>query len=126
MLQMKTKTEIPLTIYGLLARKHDVKDVNYVGEIVRGERKAIRGKAKAILEDWKKLENNIDNWFADFKLDGAIVVGMEDININVFVQRGVASIYKNNELLDEVDLDPESVSLNRFKQFLNGVRLNYN
>ncbi len=35
MLVMDKKTEMPLTVYGLLAMKHNVKNVNYVGEIVR-------------------------------------------------------------------------------------------
>lgn len=123
---MDKKTEMPLTVYGLLAMKHNVKNVNYVGEIVRGDRRAIRGKAKAILDDWKKLETDPENWFASYKSDGAIVVEMEDINVNVFVQKGVASIYKENELQQEIDLDLDNVSLNGFKQFLNGIRLNFN
>ena len=71
--------EMPLTIYGLLARRHAVKDANYVEKIVNGRRKAIRGKAAAILEDWQKLKDNFDDWITEFKSDGSMIVNMEDI-----------------------------------------------
>ena len=50
--------QVPLTTYGLLARKHGVKNPDYVSRIVNGKRRAIRGKAAAILEDWNKLKDN--------------------------------------------------------------------
>lgn len=40
--------EMPLTIYGLLARRHNVKDANYVCRIVNGGRKAVRGKNRLL------------------------------------------------------------------------------
>lgn len=118
------KTDFPLTIYGLLARRHDVKDANYVEKIVNGRRKAIRGKAAAILEDWNKLKDSFDDWITEFKADGAMIVNMDDIHVSVYVHRGIASIYKCDELKNEADVN--TMNMREFKDFLNGIRINYN
>lgn len=121
----KTKKRVPLTVYGLLALKHNVKGEVYVGKIVRGERRAIRGKAKAILDDWKLLERNLNQWFASYKCPGSLVVEMEDIRVNVFIQHGIASIYKDNELMEEIDADLNSLTVHEMGDFLNEVRIRY-
>lgn len=116
--------EMPLTIYGLLARRHGVKDADYVGRIVNGGRKAVRGKAAAILEDWNKLKDSFDDWMTDYKADGSMIVNMEDIQVSVYIQNGIARIYKRNELKNEADV--KDMHLNDFKDFLNGVRIEFN
>lgn len=116
--------EMPLTIYGLLARRHAVKDANYVEKIVNGRRKAIRGKAAAILEDWQKLKDNFDDWITEFKSDGSMIVNMEDIHVSVYVQSGIARIYKKADLKNEVEV--KNMNLDEFKDFLNGVRIEFN
>lgn len=116
--------EIPLTVYGLLARRHNVTDPNYVQKIVTGKRKAIRGKAAAILQDWNKLKDSFDDWITEHKADGTIIVKMDDIQVSIYVQNAIARIYKGVDLVDEVDV--ETMTLNDFKYFLNGIRIEFN
>lgn len=116
--------EMPLTIYGLLARRHNVKDANYVCRIVNGGRKAVRGKAAAILEDWNKLKDSFDDWITEYKADGTMIIKMDDIRVSVYVQNGIARIYKWAHLKDEVDV--KNMTLLDFQDFLNGVRIEFN
>lgn len=114
--------EMPLTVYGLLARRHNT-NTHYVGQVVNGVRQGLRGKGAAILADWQKLKDNFDGWITEHKADGAMIVRMDDIRVNVYVQNGIASIYKCGELMNEVDV--RSMSLDAFKDFLNGVRIEF-
>ncbi|SBW08761.1 hypothetical protein KL86DYS2_13454 [uncultured Dysgonomonas sp.] len=93
---MEVMTEMPLTIYGLLARRHGT-DANYVCKVVNGTRKALRGKALAILEDWQKLKGSFDDWMTEYKADGSMIVTMEDIHVEVYVQNGIEHTEHNAE-----------------------------
>lgn len=115
--------EMPLTVYGLLARRHGT-DANYVCKVVTGARKAVRGKAAAILEDWLKLKDNFDNWMSEFKADGTMIINMDDIRVSVYVQDGIARIYQRAEFMTETDVS--TLNLDEFKDFLNGVRIEFN
>lgn len=116
------KKESPLTIYGILAEKHKTHK-DYVWQIVSGMRKPTRGKGAAILEDWRQIEENRYDWVLDYKADKSVVVQMEDIKVCVFVQRGVASVYKRNECVREDSLDVETTSVDDFTKYLQNVRM---
>jgi hypothetical protein len=120
---MTETKEIPLTIYGLLARKHNT-DKEYVFQLVNGIRQGLRGKGAAILADWNKLKDSFDDWITEYKADGSIIVTMEDIHISVYIQRGIARIYKRAHLKQELDI--KSMNLLEFHDFLNGIRIEYN
>lgn len=115
---------VPLTVYGLLARKHGVKSANYVEKIVNGRRKAVRGKAAAVKADWEKIQESFEDWMTEYKADGAMIVEMEDIRVSVYVQQGIARVYKCAQLKQETEVG--YMTLNEFKGFLNGVRLEFN
>ncbi|MFV0419294.1 MAG: hypothetical protein ACK5KT_11260 [Dysgonomonas sp.] len=115
---------VPLTVYGLLARKHGVKSANYVEKIVNGRCKAVRGKAAAVKADWEKIQESFEDWMTEYKADGTMIVRMDDIRVSVYVQQGVARVYKCAQLIQETEVG--YMTLNEFKGFLNGVRLEYN
>lgn len=121
---MTESKEMPLTVYGLLARRHGVKDADYVGRIVNGKRRAIRGKAAAILADWQKMQESFEDWMTDYKPDGTMIVRMDDIKVSVYIQQGIARVYKYAHLKQETDIG--YMNLNQFRDFLNGVRLEFN
>ena len=59
---MNAIAENVMTVYGLLARRHETTE-DYVGQVVRGVRKASRGKGLSILRDYKLLQTSLDDWF---------------------------------------------------------------
>jgi hypothetical protein len=115
--------EMPLTIYGLLARRHNT-DKDYVYQVVSGIRKGRWGKGAAILADWNKLKDSFDDWITEYKPDGSMIVNMEDIHVSVYVQNGIARIYKRTDLMNEADV--RNMNLDAFRDFLNGVRIEFN
>lgn len=115
--------EMPLTIYGLLARRHNT-DNDYVYQVVNGKRKGRWGKGAAILADWNKLKDSFDDWITEYKADGTMIIKMDDIRVSVYVQNGIARIYKWAHLKDEVDV--KNMTLLDFQDFLNGVRIEFN
>lgn len=119
---LETK-KMPLTIYGLLARRHNT-DNDYVYQVVSGVRKGIRGKGAAILSDFQKLKDGFDDWVTEYKADKAMVVRMDDIRVSVFVQRGIARVYKDAHLQKESDVS--KMKLDEFNDFLNGIRIEFN
>lgn len=120
---MVAETEVPKTIYGLIARKHNTTS-EYVGDVVTGVRKAAWGKGVKILEDWNKIKESFDDWMTEFKADGTMIVNMEDIHVSVYVQGGIARVYKKADLKTEVDV--KAMKLEDFRDFLNGVRMEFN
>ena len=115
------KKEVPLTLYGILAEKYNTHK-DYVWQIVSGIRKPTRGKGAEILKDWQRIEENGYNWILDYKRDKSVVVQMEDIGVNLFIQKGVSSIYKDNEFVREQSLDLEATSCSDLMMYLSCVR----
>lgn len=114
-------TDFPLTIYGLLARRWDTTE-QYVGQIIRGDqnRKGKRGKGQAILRDYKLLQTSLDDWFCHTLDDGSLRVEMPH-NVTVYVQKGVATVFKGSEILKETDVSKMTVEV--FREYLNNIRI---
>ncbi|MDR3059494.1 MAG: hypothetical protein LBU84_15330 [Prevotella sp.] len=119
---MENNTGFPLTVYGLLARRWDT-SVIYVGQIARGERKAIRGKGLKIYKELRMLESSLDDWFCHILNDGAMRFEMPN-KVNVYIQHEIASVYKGGDLLYEKDV--KDMNLTGLKDWLNVVRIENN
>ncbi len=119
---MENNTGFPLTVYGLLARRWDT-SVIYVGQIARGERKAIRGKGLKIYKELRMLESSLDDWFCHILNDGAMRFEMPN-KVNVYIQHEIASVYKGGDLLYEKDV--KGMNLTGLKDWLNVVRIENN
>lgn len=120
----ETKRKPPLTIYGMLAEKHSTSR-EYVERIVNGRRRPERGIGYEILQDWNQIESNYHQWILNYKPDQAIVVTMDDIKVSVFIQHGISSIYKNNELVREEHLDEKTITIRELESYLNIVRIEF-
>lgn len=119
-----SKTETPMTVYGLIARKYNT-DPNYVGEVVRKfkNRKAKRGRAAAILADWNRIQASLDDWMSETLSDGTMRFVMPK-GTTVYVQRGIARVYLGGDLKNETSV--EMMTVREFQAFLNDIRLSIN
>jgi len=116
------KKEIPLTVYGLIARKYNTSEV-YVGQVVRKERKALRGKGADIRREWLMLVDSPNDWITSFKADGTMIVHMDDSDVSVYVQKGIARVYKKADLKQETEVG--YMSLKEFNYYLNSIRIEF-
>lgn len=114
-------TDFPLTIYGLLARRWNTTEA-YVGQVIRGDqnRKGARGKGQSILRDYKLLQISLDDWICHTRADGSMRIEMPH-NVTVYVQKGIASVYKGADLLTETDV--RQMTINEFREYLNNIRI---
>lgn len=118
---MNSTPENVMTIYGLLARRYYTTE-DYVGQVVRGVRKASRGKGQAILKDFNLLQSSLDDWFIHTKYDGSMRVEMPN-KVTVYIQDGLASAYKGSELIQETDVS--NMTINQFREHLNNIRIDF-
>lgn len=116
---MENNTRLPLTVYGLLAKKWNTSEI-YVGKVARGDRKAQRGKGLQIKQDIERIKNSLEDWYCHTLNDGALRFEMPD-NKSVYIQHNIASVYKGGELLYEKDV--KGMTLAGLTKWLNVVRV---
>lgn len=116
---MDVATENVMTVYGLLARRHNTTE-DYVGQVIRGVRKASRGKGQSILRDFTLLQTSLDDWFCHTLSDGSMRVEMPH-NVTVYVQNGIARVYLGGELIKETGVN--TMTIDEFREYLNNIRI---
>lgn len=119
---MRKDLKIPLTVYGILARKWNTSEI-YVGEVARGKRKALRGKGLSISRDLEILKTSLDDWCCKTLADKSLRIDMPR-NVSIYVQQDIASVYMDNKLLEEKDV--KCMTIPEFREWLNLLRMELN